>query len=127
MMFLLSLFAALALTLATVGIYGVISYAVSQRTREIGVRMALGAHPGNVLRLILGEGLKLVLAGAALGIIFALLATRFIATMIYGVSATDPLIFFSVITLLVLVSLAACYIPARRAMRVDPIVALRYE
>ena len=127
MMFLLSLFAALALVLATVGIYGVISYAVSQRTREIGVRMALGAHPGDVLRLILGEGLKLVLAGAALGIVFALLATRFISTMIYGVSATDPLIFLSVITLLVVVSLAACYVPARRAMRVDPMVALRYE
>ncbi|HMD07518.1 MAG TPA: ABC transporter permease [Candidatus Acidoferrum sp.] len=127
MMFLLSLFAALALTLATVGIYGVISYAVSQRTREIGVRMALGAHRSDVLQLILGEGLKLVLAGAALGILFALIATRFIATMIYGVSATDPLIFLSVITLLVVVSLAACYVPARRAMRVDPIVALRYE
>jgi putative ABC transport system permease protein len=127
MMFLLSLFAALALILATVGIYGVISYAVSQRTREIGVRMALGAHPGDVLRLILGEGLKLVLAGAALGTAFALIATRFISTMIYGVSATDPLIFLSVVTLLVMVSLAACYVPARRAMRVDPMVALRYE
>jgi putative ABC transport system permease protein len=127
MMFLLSLFAALALILATVGIYGVISYAVSQRTREIGVRMALGAHSGDVLRLILGEGLKLVLTGAALGTVFALIATRFISTMIYGVSATDPLIFLSVITLLVIVSLAACYVPARRAMRVDPMVALRYE
>jgi putative ABC transport system permease protein len=127
MMFLLSLFAALALTLATVGIYGVISYAVSQRTREIGVRMALGANPGDVLRLILGEGLKLVLAGAALGTVFALFATRFISTMIYKVSATDPLIFVSVITLLAVVSLAACYVPARRAMRVDPNIALRYE
>jgi ABC-type antimicrobial peptide transport system permease subunit len=127
MMFLLSLFAALALTLATVGIYGVISYAVSQRTREIGVRMALGANPADVLRLILGEGLKLIVAGAALGIVFALLTTRFIATMIYGVSATDPLIFLFVIALLVAVSLAACYVPARRAMRVDPIIALRYE
>jgi len=127
MMFLLSLFASLALTLATVGIYGVISYAVSQRTREIGVRMALGARRGDVLRLILGEGLKLVLAGAALGIVLALMAARFISTMIYGISATDPMIFFSVITLLISVSLAACYVPARRAMRVDPMVALRYE
>jgi predicted permease len=127
MMFLLVLFAAVALVLASVGIYGVISFAVSQRTREIGVRMALGANPGDVLRLILGEGLKLVLAGAALGIVVALLATRLISKMIYGVSATDPLIFLSVITLLVVVSLAACYVPARRAMRVDPMVALRYE
>ena len=127
MMFLLSLFATLALTLATVGIYGVISYAVSQRTREIGVRMALGARRGDVLRLILGEGLKLVLAGAALGIVLALMAARFISTMIYGISATDPMIFLSVITLLISVSLAACYVPARRAMRVDPMVALRYE
>ena len=127
MMFLLSLFATLALTLATVGIYGVISYAVSQRTREIGVRMALGARRGDVLRLILGEGLKLVLAGAALGIVLALMAARFISTLIYGISATDPMIFFSVIALLISVSLAACYVPARRAMRVDPMVALRYE
>jgi ABC-type antimicrobial peptide transport system permease subunit len=127
MMFLLSLFAFLALTLATVGIYGVISYAVSQRTREIGVRVALGAHPGDVLRLILGEGLRLIVAGAALGIVFALIATRFIATMIYGVSATDPLVFLLVIALLVAVSLAACYVPARRATLVDPIIALRYE
>jgi putative ABC transport system permease protein len=127
MMFLLSLFAALALTLATVGIYGVVSYAVSQRTREIGVRMALGAHPGDVLRLILGEGLKLVLAGVVLGIVAALAMTRFLTTMIYGVSSTDPLTFGAVIAILVAVSLAACYVPARRGMRVDPIVALRYE
>ncbi len=127
MMFLLSLFAALALILASVGIYGVISYAVSQRTREIGVRMALGAHPADVLRLILGEGLKLVLVGVVLGILAALAMTRFLTTMIYGVSATDPLIFGSVITVLIAVSLAACYVPARRAMRVDPIIALRYE
>jgi putative ABC transport system permease protein len=127
MMFLLSLFAALALTLASVGIYGVISYAVSQRTREIGVRMALGAHPADVLRLILGEGLKLVFAGVVLGVIGALAMTRFLTTMIYGVSASDPLIFLFVVTLLVAVSVAACYVPARRAMRVDPIIALRYE
>jgi len=127
MMFLLGLFASLALILASVGIYGVISFAVSQRTREIGVRMALGAHPRDVLRLILGEGLKLVLVGVVLGVIAALAMTRLLATMIYGVSATDPLIFLSVIVLLVAVALAACFVPARRAMRVDPIVALRYE
>ena len=127
MMLLLGLFATLALTLATVGIYGVISYAVSQRTREIGVRMALGASQVDVLRLILGEGLKLVLAGVALGIIAALAMTRLLTTMLYGVSVTNPLIFLSVVALLVAVSLAACFVPARRAMRVDPMVALRYE
>ncbi|MGB7284659.1 MAG: ABC transporter permease [Candidatus Acidiferrum sp.] len=127
MMFLLGLFASLALILASVGIYGVISFAVSQRTREIGVRMALGAHPRDVLRLILGEGLKLVLSGVVLGVIAALALTRLLSTLIYGVSATDPVIFLSVVMLLVAVALAACFIPARRAMRVDPIVALRYE
>ncbi|MGB6683150.1 MAG: ABC transporter permease, partial [Candidatus Acidiferrum sp.] len=127
MMFLLGLFAVLALVLASVGIYGVISFAVSQRTREIGVRMALGARPRDVLHLILGEGLKLVLAGVVLGIIAALAMTRLLSTLIYGVRATDPLIFLSVVALLVAVALAACFVPARRAMRVDPIVALRYE
>ncbi|MGC0772264.1 MAG: ABC transporter permease [Candidatus Acidiferrum sp.] len=127
MMFLLGLFAALALVLASVGIYGVVSFAVSQRTREIGVRMALGAHPRDVLRLILGEGLKLVLAGVLLGIIAALAMTRLLSTLIYGVSVTDPLIFLFVVALLVAVALAACFVPARRAMQVDPIVALRYE
>jgi len=127
MMLLLSIFGGLALVLASVGIYGVISYAVSQRTREIGVRMALGARPADVLRMILTEGLKLVAVGVALGIAAALLLTRLLEGMIYGVSMRDPLIFVAVNLLLVTVSLAACYVPARRAMRVDPLIALRYE
>jgi putative ABC transport system permease protein len=127
MMTLLSLFAGLAVLLASVGIYGVISYAVSQRTREIGVRIALGARPSDVLRLILREGLKLVLIGVAIGVAAALALTRFLATLLYGVSATDPLILVSVASLLVVTALAACYVPARRAMRVDPIIALRCE
>ena len=127
MMLLLSIFGGLALVLASVGIYGVISFAVSQRTREIGVRMALGARPADVLRMILTEGLKLVAAGVVLGVAAALLLTKLLEGMVYGVSMRDPLIFVLVNLLMVVVSLAACYIPARRAMRVDPLVALRYE
>jgi ABC-type antimicrobial peptide transport system permease subunit len=127
LMTLLSLFAVLALVLACVGIYGVISYAVSQRNREIGVRMAMGARPSDILRLILSEGVLLIGFGAILGVAAALGLTRLLADMLYGVSPTDPLVFLSGIALLAAVSLAACYIPARRAMRVDPIVALRYE
>jgi putative ABC transport system permease protein len=124
---LLSFFAALALLLTSIGIYGVISYVVSQRTREIGVHIALGAQRADVLRIILVEGLKLIFAGAALGLAAAFALTKLLGTLLYGVSPTDPAIFGLGTTLLVAVALAACYIPARRAMRVDPIVALHYE
>jgi putative ABC transport system permease protein len=127
MMLLLSIFGGLALVLASVGIYGVISFAVSQRTREIGVRMALGARPADVLQMILTEGLRLVAVGVVLGTAAALLLTRLLEGMVYGVSMRDPLIFVPVNLLMAAVSLAACYVPARRAMRVDPLVALRYE
>ncbi len=127
MRMLLSVFAGLALALASVGIYGVISYAVSQRTREIGVRMALGARPRDVLRLILGEAMKLVGVGIVLGVAVALALTRFLATLLYGVNSADPIIFVGVTTLLAGVAFAACWVPARRAMRVDPMVALHYE
>jgi putative ABC transport system permease protein len=127
MMTLLSLFAGLALVLSSVGIYGLISYAVSQRTREIGVRMAVGASRTDVLRLVLLEGLKLILIGAATGLAGAFALTRLLSSMLYNVSVTDPLIYSLVTSLLIAVSLAACYVPARRAMRVDPMVALRYE
>jgi len=127
MMLLLSFFAGLALLLACVGIYGVISYAVSQCTREIGVRVALGAQRADVVRLVLAEAMKLILIGTALGVATAFALTKAMASLLYGVSASDPFIFFSVVALLIIVSLAACYVPVRRAMRVDPIVALRYE
>jgi predicted permease len=127
MMLLLSIFGGLALVLASVGIYGVISFAVSQRTREIGVRMALGAKPADVLGMILKEGLKLVVLGVVLGVTAALTLTRLLEGMVYGVRVRDPLIFVMVNLLMVAVALLACYLPARRATRVDPLVALRYE
>jgi putative ABC transport system permease protein len=127
MMMLLSIFGGLALVLASVGIYGVISFAVSQRTREIGVRMALGARPADVLRMVLKEGLRLVAVGVVLGVAASLMLTRLLEGMVYGVRVRDPLIFAMVNLLMVAVALAACYVPARRATRVDPLEALRYE
>src|SRR5271170_2732294 len=126
-MILLGVFAGLALVLACVGIYGVISYLVGQRTREIGVRMALGAQRGDVLRLVLGHGAGMALLGVGIGVAAALALTRLMSRLLFGVSPTDPLTFTAVAILLTLVAVAACYIPARRAMSVDPIEALRHE
>ncbi len=126
-MILLTVFAALALLLACVGIYGVIAYLVGQRTREIGVRIALGAERADVMRLVLNEGVRMALAGAVVGTVAALALTRLMAAQLFGVSAHDPLTFAAVALLLMLVAIVACYIPALRATRVDPMVAMRYE
>jgi putative ABC transport system permease protein len=124
---LIGVLAGLALVLSAVGIYGVTSYTVGQRSQEIGIRMALGAQPQNMLALVLGGGARLALIGIATGVFGALVLTRFLSSLLFGVQAKDPLTFVAVAALLFLVALAACYIPARRAMRVDPMVALHYE
>ena len=126
-MILLGIFATLALLLSSIGIYGVISYVVGQRTREIGIRIALGAQRGAVLRLMLGEGMKMAMIGVGVGIVAAAGLTRLMSQLIYGISAADPVTFAAVIIIFTTVAFAACYVPARRAMRVDPMVALRHE
>ena len=123
----LGIFGFLALVLATVGLYGVMAYLVSQRTHEIGVRMALGAQPGDVRVMIMRKGMVLTLIGIALGLVGAFFATRFIVSLLYGISTADPVTFIGIALLLTCVSLAASYIPARRATLVDPMVALRNE
>jgi putative ABC transport system permease protein len=124
---LVSIFGAAALFLAAIGIFAVISYTVAQRTREIGIRMALGARPGEVFRMILGDGLQLVAGGAALGWVMALLVTRLMKGLLFGVGAADPTTYLAITALLFAIAMLACYVPGRRAMSVDPLVALRHE
>jgi putative ABC transport system permease protein len=124
---LLGVLAAIALALAVVGIYGLMSYGVIERTHEIGIRMALGAQRNDVLKMVVGQGLVLTLIGIVVGIGAAFLLTRFMESLLYGVTATNPLTFLGVPLVLLAVALAACLIPARRATRVDPMIALRHE
>jgi putative ABC transport system permease protein len=124
---LIGIFAALAVMLAAVGIYSVMSYSVTQRTNEIGIRVTLGAQPSDVFRTVVGEGLRFALIGIGIGIAAGLLLTRLLQSFLYGISASDPPTFIGITILLLAVALAASFFPARRATRVDPIIALRYE
>jgi putative ABC transport system permease protein len=126
-MTLLGVFALLALLLASIGIYGVLSYMVGQRSKEIGVRMALGAQKFDVMRMVLKDGARMTLAGILIGLVGALALTRLMGTMLYGVRPTDPLTFVSVAAVLGAIAMLACYLPARRAMKVDPMEALRHQ
>jgi putative ABC transport system permease protein len=123
----MSIFAGIAFVLAVVGIYGVMSYAVTQRTHEIGIRIAVGAQPRHVFKLILGQGMLLTVIGLGLGLVGAFGLTRLMASMLFTVKPTDPLTFAGVALLLTAVALIACYIPGRRATKVDPVNSLRYE
>jgi putative ABC transport system permease protein len=127
LLFLVGLFAAVALILAAVGLYGVVAFFVALRTQEIGVRIALGARRSDVLRLVLGQGARMAALGVVVGIGASLAITRLMSSLLFVISATDPLTFAGVALLVSLIALAASYIPARRAMRVDPVKALRYE
>ena len=124
---LLGSFALIALTLASIGIYGLISFSISRRTHEFGVRMALGAETGDILKMVLREGMLLSISGVGLGVFASIALTRLLATLVYQISTTDVLTYVAVSLLLTGVALAACFVPARRATKVDPMVALRYE
>jgi putative ABC transport system permease protein len=126
-MLLLGVFGVVALALAAVGIYGIMSHAVKRRTREIGIRMALGARPADVLWLVVGQGMTLAALGLAIGVVVALAATRFMTRLLYSVSATDPLTFASIVVLLAVVAFVASWLPARRAVATDPTLALRSD
>ena len=124
---LLSIFGGAALLLAAIGIYGVIGYSVAQRTREIGIRVALGAERRDILKLIVGQGMTLIVIGVGLGLALSFALSRVVQSQLFGISATDPLTFGAIVLLLIVVALLACFFPARRATKVDPLVALRYE